>query len=417
MTKTFRDGKSWRLQLVLAGLIVWLAQGILIDNGDSSEVAYAAGLAPQGPEDRTPVVIERAPLRTIRDPYPSFSAVAVNSDHDMLVVTDQNLFQILEYDSRADTPPAALFTEPRRVISGTNTFAEMMCGVYVDPETLEIYALNNDTQGWIPVFSPDARGNATPTRVLAGVRGFGITMHEERQEMFIANQNQHAVLVYRKQAEGNEEPLRVLQGGDTQLADPHGIAIDLQNNLIFVSNFGNARVRLPDAGEESDFREFFRRDRSYGKFLPPSITVYPLEASGNTEPLWTIEGPNTLMNWPSHLAIHQQRQELFVANDAADSVLVFRTSDKGDAAPIRVIQGPNTGIRHPPGITVDEKLDEIYVANMGNASVTVFPVTANGDVRPLRTVRGGPLGRVALNIGNPGGVAYDTTRGEILVLN
>lgn len=106
-----------------------------------------------------------------------------------------------------------------------------------------------------------------------------------------------------------------------------------------------------------------------------------------------------------------------MANDAADSVLVFRTSDKGDAAPIRVIKGPNTGIRHPPGITVDEKLDEIYVANMGNASVTVFPVTANGDVRPLRTIRGGPLGRVALNIGNPGGVTYDTTRGEILVLN
>ena len=108
MIKTFRDQKRWRLQLVLAGLIVWLAQGILIDKGGISEVAYAAGLAPQGQEDRTPVVIERPPLRFIRDPNPAFSAVAVSSEHNMLVVTDENLFQILEYDSRETTPPQAV---------------------------------------------------------------------------------------------------------------------------------------------------------------------------------------------------------------------------------------------------------------------------------------------------------------------
>jgi hypothetical protein len=106
-----------------------------------------------------------------------------------------------------------------------------------------------------------------------------------------------------------------------------------------------------------------------------------------------------------------------VANDAGDAVLVFRTTDKGDTAPIRVIQGPNTGIKHPPGITVDEKRDELFVASMGNVSVRVFPVTANGNVSPLRIVRGGPQGTLALNIGNPGGVAYDTKRDEILVLN
>jgi DNA-binding beta-propeller fold protein YncE len=123
------------------------------------------------------------------------------------------------------------------------------------------------------------------------------------------------------------------------------------------------------------------------------------------------------MNWPSHLALHEERQELFVANDADDSVLVFRTADKGDVAPIRVIKGPNTGIKHPPGITLDAKLGELYVANMGRASVTVFPVTANGDVKPLRTIRGGPEGKLALNIGNPGAVGYDTKRDQILVPN
>ncbi len=415
MTKTFRGGKGRRLQLVLAGLIVWLAQGILIDNRDTSEVAYAEGLAVQGQEERTPVVIERAPLRFIRDPNPAFAAVAVNSENNMLVVADENLFQILEYDHQENTPPRARFSEPRRVISGISTRAEMMCGVYIDPETLEIYALNNDTQGWIPVFAPDQQGNATPVRYIAGIRGFSITAHEERNELFVVNQEGGrygapdgqggAVYVFRKQAEGEEPPLRTLEGYDTQLEDPHGIALDIENNLMYVSNFGNVHRQDPATG------------RVYGDYEPPSITVYPLDASGNTEPIRIIEGANTLLNWPSHLAYHHERQELFLANDGDSSVLVFDASAEGNAAPIRVLKGPRTEIIHPPGIAIDERMDELFVANMGTPKVTVFPVTANGDVEPIRVVRGAPEGTQSLMIGNPGAVGYDTLRGEILVPN
>jgi hypothetical protein len=35
----------------------------------------------------------------------------------------------------------------------------------------------------------------------------------------------------------------------------------------------------------------------------------------------------------------------------------------------------------------------------------------------LRTIRSGPVGEPALMIGNPGGLAYDTKREEILVPN
>ena len=401
--------RIWLLSVISIGLVVSLADAIMDDGWKLSGVAYAQGVG-----NRETVVIERAPLRFIKDPYPSLSAVAVNPENNMMVVTDENLFQILEYDSRANTPASALFTEPRRVISGPDTFAEMMCGVYIDPVTREIYVVNNDTQDWLPVFSPDARGNATPTRVLASPHGtFGIAMHEEREEMFLTVQHQNAVYVYRKGAEGQEEPLRVLRGNDTQLEDPHGIALDTRNNLLFVSNYGNGKETevLPPGSPAGT------RPRVWGKFEQPSITVYSLEASENSEPLWTIEGPQTLMNWPSHLALHEERQELFLANDADDSVLVFSTADRGNAAPIRVIKGPNTGIKHPPGITVDSTNNEIYVANMGNASVTVFPVTANGDVPPSRTIRSGPADRLSLNIGNPGAVGYDTLRDQILVPN
>ena len=407
-----QGGHNWRIWLlstVCFGLVMSSADAIVDGGWTISEVAFA-----QDGTARETVEIQRAPLRFIKDPYPSLSAVAVNPENNMLVVTDENLFQILEYDSRANTPASALFTEPRRVISGPDTFAEMMCGVYIDPVTHEIYVVNNDTQDWLPVFSPDARGNAEPTRVLASPHGtFGIAMHEERQEMFLTVQHENAVYVYRKGAEGEEEPLRVLRGNDTQLEDPHGIAIDTSNNLLFVGNYGNARETVaPPPGSPAG-----TRPQVWGRFELPSITVYPLDASENTEPLWIIEGPQTLLNWPSHLALHEERQELFLANDADDSVLVFSTTAQGDVAPLRVIKGPNTGIKHPPGITVDPVNNEIYVANMGNASVTVYPVTADGDFPPSRTIRSGPADRLSLNIGNPGAVGYDTRRNQILVPN
>ncbi len=406
MTRTFRYGKGWPLKLALAGLIVWLAQGILTDQGEIAEIAFAAVPALQSQEDRTPVVIERPPVRFIKDPNPAFSAVAVDSESNMLVVADENLFQILEYDTRDNTPPQARFTEPQRVISGINTKAEMICGLYIDPVTKEIYALNGDTQNWMPVFSTEARGNATPSRALH-VPGhpFQMAADEERQEIYMTIQSRNSISVYRKQADGGEQPLRTIEGSDVQLEDPHGLALDTTNRLIFVSNFGNGLVGTS------------ARSGRYGKFEPPSITVYPMDASGNVAPVRIIEGPSTLMNWPAHMAFHEERQELFVANDADNSILVFSASAEGNAAPIRVIQGPNTGIQHPPGIALDSILGELYVASMGTPSVTVFPVTANGNVSPLRTIRGAPVGTQSLMIGNPGAVGYDTRRGEILVPN
>ena len=400
MRRVFGCRKVLWLQLALAGLIVWLAQGILIQKGEVSEIAYAA----QGQADRRPVLIERSPLRFIKDPNPSFSAVAVDSDSNMLVVSDENLFRIMEYDRRDNTPPKARLTEPKRVISGTNTKAEMICGVYIDPKTKEIYALNGDTQNWMPIFSTDARGNAAPSRAL-NVPGhpFQMAVDEEKQLIYMTIQSDNQIVVYRKQADGAEKPLRTIEGNDTQLEDPHGIALDTKNKLIFVSNFGNADLRA--AGGR------------YGKFEPPSITVYPMEASGNVKPVRIIEGPKALMNWPAHMAFHEERQELFVANDADNSILVFRGSDQGDAAPIRVIKGPKTGIKSPPGIALDAKLGELYVANMGTPSVTVFQVTANGDVPPVRTIRGAAAGAVGLMIGNPGAVGYDSKREQILVPN
>src|SRR5437879_3208297 len=81
----------------------------------------------------------------------------------MVVMTDENLFRVVEYSRLDNTPPKARFTEPKRFIGGDQTRTEMMCGAYIDPKTLDVYVTNNDTQDWMPVFSKNAKGTSLPT--------------------------------------------------------------------------------------------------------------------------------------------------------------------------------------------------------------------------------------------------------------
>jgi DNA-binding beta-propeller fold protein YncE len=378
--------------------------------------------------------VDKKPARYIKDPNPAWSSIAVNPENNMVVMTDENLFRVVEYSRLDNTPPTARFTEPKRFIGGDQTRMEMLCGAYIDPKTLDVYVTNNDTQDWMPVFSKNAKGNVAPDRLLATPhRTWGITADETRQELYMTIQFPSAVIVYRKTAANNDAPLRTLEGDATELADPHGIALDMKNDLMVVANHGHRRFYGGPAvstitetweewiGKTSGAGELNGLPRRYlpglGKFEMPSINIYTRNASGNTAPLRVIKGPKTQLNWPSHVAVHEERGEIFVANDADDSILVFRTSDSGDVAPTRVIQGPKTRVKNPTGLTLDIKNGELWVANMGNFTATVFPITANGDVAPLRVIRGGPADQTALMIGNPGAVGYDSKRQQILVPN
>jgi DNA-binding beta-propeller fold protein YncE len=147
------------------------------------------------------------------------------------------------------------------------------------------------------------------------------------------------------------------------------------------------------------------------------VNVYSRTASGNTAPLRVIQGPKTELNWPAAIAIDERNGELFVANDIGNSVLVFAPDAQGDVAPLRKIEGPATSMDSPSGVYVDTKNNELWVANYGNHTMTVFAPTAAGNVTPKRVIRSGPAGSRSLMIGNPGALAYDTKREEILAPN
>ena len=398
------------------------AAGVLMASG-WQEGAGGFGSASQDEAARLSESLVRPPLRNISDPYPTYSAVALDLANDEIILQDENLFQIMVYDRLDNTPPSATMTEPKRIIGGHSTKIEFNCGLYVDPQSGDIYSVNNDTINTMVIFNRDVRGDTPPTRELRTPHGsYGIAVDEQAEEMFLTIQHDNAVVVFDKYAQDDDAPIRLLQGARTRLADPHGIAVDPANRLMFVGNYGNFHekraVEDPNRGGQNKANWPIRSEiPGSGRYHPPSITIYPLDASGDSPPLRTIQGPQTQLNWPAHIALDQEMQELYVANDGGHSILVFDAASDGDAAPKRVIQGPRTQIKNPTGIIVDQTNNELIIANMGNHSATVFPLDASGNVPPKRIIRGGPLGRTAQQIGNPGAVGYDTQRDEILVPN
>ena len=347
--------------------------------------------------------IGRPPVRNIRDTDPIYSAVTVDTRLNEVYLQDPNTWSIRVFGRLDNTPDAAPRTEPRRVIGGPKTDVQFNSCIYVDPKNGDIYSVENDIGDSIVVFKNDANGDVEPIRKLNVThRAYAMAVDEENDEFYLSVQYPPQVAVYRKEASGNEKPRRLIQGESTRLSDSHGIAIDTKNKLLFVNNWGNiSDYRIPGSG----------------RFEAPSITVYPLNADGDSQPVRVIEGPKTGLNWPGAMAIDSERGELYVANDMGQAIIVFRETDKGDVRPVRAIKGPNTGLSYPTGVFVDAKNKELWAANLGNSSATVYRLSASGDARPLRTIRSAPKGKVSLRFGKTQAVAYDSKREEILVPN
>ena len=348
-------------------------------------------------------VITRPPTRTIRDMDPIYSSVAVDLNFDEVVLMDNNNWALRIFNRLDNTPPGVPFTQPKRVIQGPETDIQYNNGIYIDPKKGDIYSVETDTGDEVVVFPREANGNVKPARILETPhRGFSLAVDEERQELYVGVQHPPEVAVYRKGASGNEKPLRSLQGESTRLSDVHGVVLDQKKQLMLVTNWGH----VSDA-----------KIAGTGRFEDPSITVYPMGASGDTSPIRVIQGSRTQLNWPAQMALDPDTGDIYVANDIGHSVLVFKETDQGNAAPTRVIKGNRTGLLNPSGVFVDQKHHELWVANFGNSSAVVYPLDANGNVAPIRTIRSAPEGKVSLKFGKVEALAYDAGREQVWVPN
>ena len=362
------------------------------------------------------------PVRMVIDPYPSFNGVAVDTANDLVMMSDTNRKSLLLY-SRTSGSLSRQATTPLQQIMGPDTGVGFVAGVALDSQHRELFTVNNDVEDRMVVFDYDARGNVKPKRLLyVPHQSWGIALNRKRDEIAVSVQTPNMYVVFRRDAQKFDAPVRSVRGPNTAMADPHGIYFDETHNEVFVANHGNFRpgelitsYTAYDARESPQARPGGAVSEAQGRFLASSITVYDGNASGDVAPLRTITGPQTRIDWPMGVAVDEANNELIVANNGDNSVLVFPRTANGNAQPRRVIRGSLTGVKGPMGVAVAN--DEIWVANFGDHTALVFPRLAAGNVAPRRIVRNAPAGEETSGFGNPYAVAYDTKREQVLVPN
>ena len=349
------------------------------------------------------------PVRTVEDPYYSLHSIFVDPANNRVVMTDSNRGGILFYDRTSGSKTAV--TDPLRRIRGPATGMMFIAGVAIDPGRREVFTVDNDIGDRMMVFPYDAEGNIKPKRVLSVPHGaWGLALNLQRDEIAISIEHPNTVVVFKRDATKLDAPKRVIHGPHAGLEDPHGIVFDVRANEILVANHGNwAPLDREEAGEGDTTIP--------GRFDPPSITSYPGEAQGDARPARTIQGAQTQLNWPMGMSLDADHDEIAVANYGDNSILVFHRADNGNVAPVRVIHGDKTGILGPMGVAIDTQNDELWVTNYRDHSAVVFSRDANGNAAPKRVVRNAPPGTPAVGFGNPGAIAYDSKRKEILVPN
>ncbi len=374
-------------------------------------------LRAQTHRDRQPSAADIPAARCIADPHPSLIGVAVDAENNIVAVSDTNRKSLLVYDRAAGSCCSSELTPPRRQIIGAASNIGFVAGIAMDPRRREIFAVNNDIEDTMLVMSYDDNGNAKPKRLLSVPhQAWGLALSPARNELAVSVEIYSAIVIYRREADGLEHPLRTIRGSNTGMADPHGVYWDDGHSEIGVANHGNFRGLLKNTGLGCVLGEG-REGAEHGKFQPPSITIYSATAKGDEKPRRTIQGPATQLDWPMGLAADAVHDEIAVANNGDNAVLVFSRTASGDAVPVRAIRGDRTGINRPMGVAIDTKNDELWVSNFGDHTTLVFRRNASGNAPPKRILRNAPAGTPTTGFGNPMAVAYDSKRGQILVPN
>jgi hypothetical protein len=171
-----------------------------------------------------------------------------------------------------------------------------------------------------------------PTRAIFGqATGLSRGNHDVRfdpvrDELFSPGSG--AILVFRGGANGQEAPLRVIQGPRTQI---RGNRLDLDTV--------NGEIVAP------------ARD---------SILVFPRDAHGDVAPIRTIQGPDTGLNGVNAIAVDPVHDLIIAAvhsggpdpkdidDDPDVSLLFFKRTDSGNVRPSGEIRIPNVGpVRNP----------------------------------------------------------------------
>ncbi|MBI3802396.1 MAG: beta-propeller fold lactonase family protein [Nitrospirae bacterium] len=160
---------------------------------------------------------------------------------------------------------------------------------------------------------------------------------------------------------------------DTKLNNPGGLAVDSDQNRLYVSNAGT--------------------DCSNPATPCNALLVFHTASNLNNDAIPDQVITSTALNSPRGLALDPTRKTLYVANNGSHSILVFRNVEQLKVAvtPDAEIGGAATQINAPIGVAYDAIRDLLYVLNgAGTPEILVFSDASSlaGDIGPSRIISG-----------------------------
>jgi hypothetical protein len=211
----------------------------------------------------------------------------------------------------------------------------------------------------VAAFAREAKQNAIPTRKIEGqLSRLGRTVHDMmfdaiHDELVVPSPFAQAVLTFRGGADGEEPPVRIIQGPKTQIVAERGldkVTIDPVNNEIYVAT------------------------------SLERVLVFDREANGDVPPKRVLGGPQTRIDGYGRppMRVDAKNDLLLIAN-GTNEILIFDRLASGDVPPKAVIPGPS-------GIWQFEVFNDMIVYPRGN-NIVAWSVHNTGDgARPLLSV-------------------------------
>lgn len=199
-----------------------------------------------------------------------------------------------------------------------------------------------------------------------------------------------AILIFRGGADGEEAPIRVIQGPKTQLKNPDKLMLDAVNNEIYVPQGDRVLVFAGDGQGDVSPKRVLGPDKALraqliaidpvrnllvvaggsGRGRQGRFQIFDRLASGDAKPKWVIEGPHTEINFlfgpieisPRGWIVAGIRTQAELGGDD-NFVGVWDTQAKGDTPPIYRIGGPNVLLQQVRGVTLDTRHKELIVTD------------------------------------------------------
>jgi DNA-binding beta-propeller fold protein YncE len=244
----------------------------------------------------------------------------------------------------------------------------------------------------IAAFARLANGAAQPDRKISGqTTMLARTMHDIRydavhDEFVVPNQFGQAILTFHGNAQGEEPPVRVINGPHTQLKRPDRLDIDPVHNEIYVPNYD-------------------------------SIAVFSREATGDAAPIRVIRGPKTGLVELSTLAVDPVNNVIVCPGRIGKehALLIFNRTDQGDVAPIRAILGATFESERDPQMQIYSPRGWILATSgrgtaKNPASIKIWNIRDNGNVPPRWSITGSKT-----TLLKPRGIALNPANKEIIV--